>query len=53
MKLVYQKVEIWQLNNAKSDICLLADDDIVYENDFDSIILNAFNLKSQCRYNYI
>ena len=30
--------------NAKADICLLADDDIVYENNFESIILNAFNL---------
>ena len=30
--------------NAKADICLLADDDIVYENNFESIIINAFNL---------
>lgn len=32
------------IENAKADICLLADDDIVYENNFESIILNAFNL---------
>lgn len=32
------------IEKAKSDICLFADDDIVYENDYDSIILNAFNL---------
>ena len=32
------------IDKAKSDICLFADDDIVYENDYDSIILNAFNL---------
>ena len=32
------------IENAKADICLLADDDIVYENNFDSIVLNAFNI---------
>ena len=32
------------INNAKSDICLLADDDILYEENFDSIIISAFNL---------
>ena len=32
------------IENAKADICLLADDDIVYENNFESIIINAFNL---------
>jgi glycosyltransferase involved in cell wall biosynthesis len=32
------------IENSKSDICLLSDDDIVYENNFDSIILNAFNI---------
>jgi glycosyltransferase involved in cell wall biosynthesis len=32
------------IENAKSDICLLADDDIVYENNFDTIVLNAFNI---------
>ena len=32
------------IENAKAYICLLADDDIVYENNFESIILNAFNL---------
>ena len=31
------------IHNAKSDICLLADDDIVYENNFDSVIINAFD----------
>ena len=32
------------IENAKADICLLADDDIVYENNFGSIVLNAFNI---------
>ena len=32
------------IENAKADICLLADDDIVYENNFCSIVLNAFNI---------
>jgi len=30
------------LNNAKGDICLIADDDIIYEKDFDKTILNEF-----------
>ena len=31
------------LKNAKGDICLLADDDIKYVENFDNIIKNAFN----------
>lgn len=32
------------INNAKSDLCLFSDDDIIYEPNFDSIVVEAFNL---------
>ena len=31
------------IHSSTADICLLADDDVVYEKDFDKIILNAFS----------
>ncbi len=31
------------INNAKGKFCLIADDDIVYEKDFEKVILNEFN----------
>ncbi|MGL4992020.1 MAG: glycosyltransferase [Sarcina sp.] len=31
------------LNNAKGKICLLADDDLIYKNDLEKIILDSFN----------
>lgn len=34
------------LKNAVGDICLIADDDVVYKEDFNQIILNAFNAKT-------
>lgn len=34
------------LKNAIGDICLIADDDVVYTPDFDQIILNAFKIKA-------
>ena len=31
------------INNSKGEICLLADDDVIYTSDFIQIIINAFN----------